>query len=138
MLHYRYLLVLFFMLLTGCSSQLDLNQLEGYWQIQQVRFQNGSSKEFTYASTVDFFQRIDDKKGILKKLDARVDGKFFANEAEQRFSIVQKQKDHILIQIEGEELITYELKKLTPEELHLYDIKLSRLLIYSKFTPLNF
>jgi len=138
MLHYRYLLVLFFMLLTGCSSQLDLNQLEGYWQIQQVRFQNGSSKEFNYASTVDFFQRIDDKKGILKKLDARVDGKFFANEAEQRFSIVQKQKDHILIQIEGEELITYELKKLTPEELHLYDIKLSRLLIYSKFTPLNF
>lgn len=138
MLHYRYLFVLFFMLLTACTAQLDLNQLEGYWQIQQVRFQNGSSKEFTYASTVDFFQRIDDKKGILKKLDARVDGKFFANEAEQRFSIVQKQKDHILIQIEGEELITYELKKLTPEELHLYDIKLSRLLIYSKFTPLNF
>ena len=138
MLHYRYLFVLFFMLLTACAAQLDLNQLEGYWQIQQVRFQNGSSKEFTYASTVDFFQRIDDKKGILKKLDARVDGKFFANEAEQRFSIVQNQKDHILIQIEGEELITYELKKLTPEELHLYDIKLSRLLIYSKFTPLNF
>ena len=138
MLHYRYLFVLFFMLLTACTAQLDLNQLEGYWQIQQVRFQNGSSKEFNYASTVDFFQRIDDKKGILKKLDARVDGKFFANEAEQRFSIVQKQKDHILIQIEGEELITYELKKLTPEELHLYDIKLSRLLIYSKFTPLNF
>lgn len=138
MLHYRYLFVLFFMLLTACTAQLDLNQLEGYWQIQQVRFQNGSSKEFTYASTVDFFQRIDDKKGILKKLDARVDGKFFANEAEQRFSIVQKQKDHILIQIEGEELITYELKKLTPEELHLYDIKLSRLLIYSKFTPINF
>ncbi len=138
MLHYRYLFVLFFMLLTACTAQLDLNQLEGYWQIQQVRFQNGSSKEFTYASTVDFFQRIDDKKGILKKLDARVDGKFFANEAEQRFSIVQKQKDHILIQIEGEKLITYELKKLTPEELHLYDIKLSRLLIYSKFTPLNF
>ncbi len=138
MLHYRYLFVLFFMLLTACAAQLDLNQLEGYWQIQQVRFQNGSSKEFTYASTVDFFQRIDDKKGILKKLDARVDGKFFANEAEQRFSIVQNQKDHILIQIEGEELITYELKKLTPKELHLYDIKLSRLLIYSKFTPLNF
>lgn len=138
MLHYRYLFVLFFMLLTACTAQLDLNQLEGYWQIQQVRFQNGSSKEFTYASTVDFFQCIDDKKGILKKLDARVDGKFFANEAEQRFSIVQNQKDHILIQIEGEELITYELKKLTPKELHLYDIKLSRLLIYSKFTPLNF
>lgn len=138
MLHYRHLFAPFFVLLTACTAQLDLNHLEGYWQIQQVRFQNGSSKEFTYTSTVDFFQLIDNKKGILKKLDARVDGKFFANEAEQRFTIVQNRKDQTLIEIEGEELITYELKKLTPEELHLYDIKLSRLLIYGKFTPLNF
>ena len=138
MLHYRHLFAPFFILLTACTAQLDLNHLEGYWQIQQVRFQNGASKEFNYTSTVDFFQLIDYKKGILKKLDARVDGKFFANEAEQHFTIVQNQKDQTLIEIEGEELITYELKKLTPEELHLYDIKLSRLLIYSKFTPLNF
>ncbi|MAJ32032.1 MAG: hypothetical protein CMC18_05175 [Flavobacteriaceae bacterium] len=135
---YRHLFVLFLILLTACTPHLDLNQLEGYWQIQEVRFQNGSSKEFVYTSTVDFFKLIDDKEGILKKLDARVDGKFFANEAEHRFTIVKNQKDNTLIQIEGEEFITYELKKLTPEELHLYDIKLSRLLIYSKFTPLNF
>tara|TARA_B100001093_G_C26860189_1_gene1029713 strand:- start:425 stop:841 length:417 start_codon:yes stop_codon:yes gene_type:complete len=136
--HYRHLFVLFSILLTACTPHLELNQLEGYWQIQQVRFQNGSSKKFVYTSTVDFFKLIDDKEGILKKLDARVDGKFFANEAEHRFTIVKNQKDNTLIQIEGEEFITYELKKLTPEELHLYDIKLSRLLIYSKFTPLNF
>ena len=107
-------------------------------RIEEVRFQNGSSKAFAFSSTVDFFQLIDENQGIMKKLDARVDGKFFANEAEQRFTLQKDSNEAVLIQIEGQELISYELKKLTTEELQLYDQKLSRLLVYRKFTPLNY
>ena len=135
---FRNLCICMLLILSSCKSQLDLNQLGGYWQIQEVRFQNGSSKPFAYSSTVDFFQLIDGNQGILKKVDARVDGKFFANEAEQRFTLQKDLNETVLIQIEGQELISYELKKLTAEELHLYDQKLSRLLVYRKFTPLNY
>lgn len=131
---YTCLLLIF----SACTSQVDMSQLGGYWQIQEVRFQNGSSKAFAYSSTVDFFQLIDENQGILKKLDSRVDGKFFANEAEQRFTLQKDSNESVLIQIEGQELISYELKKLTTEELHLFDQKLSRLLVYRKFTPLNY
>ena len=134
----RNLCICMLLVLSACKSQVDMNQLGGYWQIQEVRFQNGSSKTFAYSSTVDFFQFIDENKGILKKLDARVDGKFFANEAEQRFTLQKDSNEAVLIQIEGQELISYELKKLTTEELQLYDQKLSRLLVYRKFTPLNY
>ena len=134
----RNLCICMLLVLSACKSQVDMNQLGGYWQIQEVRFQNGSSKTFAYSSTVDFFQFIDENKGILKKLDARVDGKFFANEAEQRFTLQKDSNEAVLIQIEGQELISYELKKLTTEELQLYDKKLSRLLVYRKFTPLNY
>lgn len=135
---FRNLCICMLLILSSCKAQVDLSQLGGYWQIQEVRFQNGSSKAFTYSSTVDFFQLIDKNQGILKKLDSRVDGKFFANEAEQRFKLQKDSNDSVLIQIEGQELINYELKKLTAEELHLYDQKLSRLLVYRKFTPLNY
>ena len=133
----RNLCICMLLVLSACKSQVDMNQLGGYWQIQEVRFQNGS-KTFAYSSTVDFFQFIDENKGILKKLDARVDGKFFANEAEQRFTLQKDSNEAVLIQIEGQELISYELKKLTTEELQLYDQNLSRLLVYRKFTPLNY
>lgn len=135
---FRNLCICMLLILSSCKAQVDLSQLGGYWQIQEVRFQNGSSKAFTYSSTVDFFQLIDENQGILKKLDARVDGKFFANEAEQRFTLQKDSNESVLIQIEGQELISYELKKLTTEELHLFDQKLSRLLVYRKFTPLNY
>ena len=134
----RNLCICLLLILSACKSQVDLSQLDGYWQIQEVRFQNGSSKAFAYSSTVDFFQLIDENQGILKKLDARVDGKFFANKAEQRFTLQKDSNEAVLIQIEGQELISYELKKLNTEELHLYDQKLSRLLVYLKFTPLNY
>ncbi len=135
---FRNLCICLLLILSACKSQVDLNQLGGYWQIQEVRFQNGSSKAFAYSSMVDFFQLIDENQGVLKKLDARVDGKFFANEAEQRFTLQKDSNEAVLIQIEGQELISYELKKLTEGELHLYDQNLSRLLVYRKFTPLNY
>jgi hypothetical protein len=135
---FRNLCICLILIISACKSQVDLNQLGGYWQIQEVRFQNGSSKAFAYSSTVDFFQLIDENQGVLKKLDARVDGKFFANEAEQRFTLQKDSNEAVLIQIEGQELISYELKKLTEGELHLYDQNLSRLLVYRKFTPLNY
>ena len=134
----RNLCICMLLVLSACKSQVDMNQLGGYWQIQEVRFQNGSSKTFAFSSTVDFFQLIDENQGIMKKLDARVDGKFFANEAEQGFTLQKDSNEAVLIQIEGQELISYELKKLTTEELQLYDKKLSRLLVYRKFTPLNY
>ncbi|MBL6656726.1 MAG: hypothetical protein ISP67_06450 [Flavobacteriaceae bacterium] len=135
---FRNLCISLLLILSACKSQVELSQLGGYWQIEEVRFQNGSSKTFAFSSTVDFFQLIDENQGIMKKLDTRVDGKFFANEAEQRFTLQKDSNEAVLIQIEGQEPISYELKKLTTEELHLYDQKLSRLLVYRKFTPLNY
>ncbi|MEO9891269.1 hypothetical protein [Aurantibacter sp.] len=62
----------------SCKSEVaekDLNFLNGYWEIEEVIFTDGSSKEYGVNTSVDFI-KIENKKGFRKKVQPKLDGTF--------------------------------------------------------------
>jgi hypothetical protein len=57
-----FLLITVVVLLMGCSPSPDINQLEGYWQIQKVVFPDGEVKEYPLSLQMDYFD-IQDSTG---------------------------------------------------------------------------
>lgn len=81
--------------LIGCNSNStikkeDLQLLNGYWEISQVFFSDGSSKEYKASPMVDFF-KIDNLKGYRTKLQPKIDGTFNTNKDIDKVLITQKE-----------------------------------------------
>ncbi|TMM53861.1 hypothetical protein FEE95_18365 [Maribacter algarum] len=74
-----------FLVLLGCTTKIaqqDISKLNGYWEIEQVTFPNGETKEFTVNPTVDYIE-LDGLKGFRKKMQPKFDGSFTtSNDAE--------------------------------------------------------
>lgn len=82
----RYLLYIFSVILFfGCTSKVtqeDITHLNGYWEIEQVTFPNGKTKEFTVNPTVDYIE-LEGLKGFRKKMQPKFNGSFTtSNDAE--------------------------------------------------------
>lgn len=77
--------LLCFFLCFGCTqkvAQEDLQLLTGYWEIEQVTFPNGETKEFTINPSVDYIE-LDGLNGFRKKMQPKFDGTFStSNDAE--------------------------------------------------------
>jgi len=82
------------LLLAGCSpkiSQEDLQQLNGYWEIEKVTFPNGKTKDFMSSTTIDYIE-LDGMKGFRKKVQPKFDGTYeTSNDAE--FFVIEKKGD---------------------------------------------
>jgi hypothetical protein len=72
-------------LFAGCATQVteqELPMLNGYWEIAKVDFPDGSLKEYTVSSSIDFIH-LDGRKGYRKKVQPKFDGTFeTSNDAE--------------------------------------------------------
>ncbi len=69
----------------GCSTKISketITNLNGYWEIEQVTFPNGETKDFTVNPTVDYIE-LDGLKGYRKKMQPKFDGSYTtSNDAE--------------------------------------------------------
>lgn len=81
----HFLYGLSFFIFFGCTTKVtkeDITNLNGYWEIEQVTFPNGETKEFTVNPTVDYIE-LDGLKGFRKKMQPKFDGSFrTSNDAE--------------------------------------------------------
>ena len=82
----RKLLYLFvFCFLVGCTDRVvkeDLSHLNGYWEIEKVVFPDGSSKDYSVNTVVDYFQ-VEGLTGFRKKVQPKFDGTYdTSNDAE--------------------------------------------------------
>ncbi|MDH3697900.1 MAG: hypothetical protein OEQ81_04495 [Flavobacteriaceae bacterium] len=62
--------------LVGCGSKkepIDLDMLNGYWEIEKVSFPDSSVKTYDISTTIDFFT-FGDGKGFRKKVKPTLDG----------------------------------------------------------------
>lgn len=87
----RLVLIVFFNLI-GCSqniSQDDLQLLNGYWEIKEVRFPDGTKKEYRVNATVDYIE-LEGMNGFRKKVMPRFDGTFIASEDSENFTLIKK------------------------------------------------
>lgn len=77
--------------LWGCNpnaiSEADLPHLNGYWEITQVKFPDGTTKQYPINPSVDFIYLEEAGKGFRKKMQPRVDGTYGASQEVTSFTI---------------------------------------------------
>ncbi|WP_396161310.1 lipocalin family protein [Flavobacterium sp.] len=82
-------------LLLSCKqtiSKTDLNNLNGYWEIEKVELPDGDKKEYKVNETIDFF-KIKDGKGFRKKVMPQLDGTYLTNDIQEDIVIAVKDGD---------------------------------------------
>ena len=63
----------------GCNdasiSKAQLSYLNGYWEIAEVTFPDGTQKQYTFSPSIDFIH-LKDGKGFRKKMQPKLDGTY--------------------------------------------------------------
>lgn len=79
------LLLFFTLLFISCGTKIEQEQLHllnGYWEIKEVTFKDGTKKEYSVNTTVDYIS-LDSLKGFRKKMSPKFNGTFeTSNDAE--------------------------------------------------------
>ena len=89
---------LFFSILLGtllfsCSNTIDIQDLNGYWEIQEVTLANGTKKAYNFSNMVDFIAVKEDSSGIRKKMKPNLTGSYETSNIEEAFFIKQEGHD---------------------------------------------
>ena len=82
------------LLLISCHNKVkkgDLHNLNGYWEIKQVKLSNGENKDYKVNETIDFFE-LKNNAGFRQKVMPQFDGKFKTNGIKETIKIIEK--DH--------------------------------------------
>lgn len=85
----RLLHVIILFIFFGCNTKIDetdLINLNGYWQIEQVTFANGETKNFTISPTIDYIE-LNGLAGFRKKVQPTFDGTFKTSDDAEYFII---------------------------------------------------
>lgn len=69
-------------------EKIDVNLLNGYWEIQEVTMADGSKKEYKMNETIDFFE-IKENNGFRKKVTPQVDGTYLVNDLDEKIKVDQ-------------------------------------------------
>lgn len=91
----KIILFLVFGLFLSCKqsiSESDLQNLNGYWEIEKVELPDGDKKEYKVNETIDFF-KITDKKGFRSKVMPQIDGTYLTNDLKEDVVVVFKDGD---------------------------------------------
>ena len=91
----KIILFLVFGLFLSCKqsiSESDLQNLNGYWEIEKVELPDGDKKEYKVNETIDFF-KIADKKGFRSKVMPQIDGTYLTNDLKEDVVVVLKDGD---------------------------------------------
>ncbi|HET8737898.1 MAG TPA: hypothetical protein VFM69_14995 [Pricia sp.] len=82
----------FLVLFLGCSggvSEEKLPRLNGYWEIEQVVFPDGGTKEYTVNATIDYIH-LEGLKGWRKKVRPKFDGTYETSDDIEEFVISER------------------------------------------------
>ncbi len=76
--------------MASCSNKIepsDLAKINGYWEIEKVVLPDGQQKDYKVNTVYDYFE-IKSNKGFRKKVMPQFDGKFLANDLDEKIEIV--------------------------------------------------
>ena len=79
----------------------DLKKLNGYWEIKQVKFSTGKTKDYKINETIDYFElrqaQVDNKLvGFRQKVMPQFDGKFQTNGIKENIKVVENDNTFFL------------------------------------------
>ena len=69
------LIILFFFIIS-CNKQINLDLINGYWEIVSVSKNNEFIKEYPFSNAVDFFIIDSLNNGYRKKIKPKINGSF--------------------------------------------------------------
>ena len=81
------------LLLSACGSSVSessLKNLNGYWEVEKVKFPDGSEKILPPSETHDYYE-YKNQKGFRKKVTPLVTGNYLVNDLKDEFVVVQKE-----------------------------------------------
>lgn len=73
-------------------TDVDISNLNGYWEIEKVELPDGDKKEYKVNETIDFF-KIEANKGFRKKVMPQLDGTYLTNDIQDDVTVVLKDGD---------------------------------------------
>jgi len=85
----KYILLLTVLIASSCAKQDPNEQIEyldGYWSIEKAVLEDGTEKDFSISTTVDFIE-VQKTSGIRKKLQPRLDGTFVTSDNAETFEL---------------------------------------------------
>ncbi len=94
----NFLVLLFITLLFSCHSNVkkeDIKKLNGYWEIKQVKFSTGKTKDYKVNETIDYFE-LKSNKGFRQKVMPQFDGKFQTNGIKENIKVVENENSFFL------------------------------------------
>ncbi len=89
----KILIILAFTFFVSCKETIketDIQNLNGYWEIEKVKLPEGEDKEYKTNETFDFFE-LKGKTGSRKKGIQQFDGTFLTNDVLEDFTIEFKE-----------------------------------------------
>lgn len=95
----------------ACHQEVDLAQINGYWEIEKVIQPDGKEVDFKINMNYDYFEIGKDNKGFRKKVTPQLDGTFLTDDTKEDLQLI-KEGDKVLINYTSpyakwtEELIT--------------------------------
>lgn len=126
------------LILAGCQEPPGLEQvkhLDGYWEIAQVEFPDGGTRDYPINTTVDYYH-LEGQKGYRKKLQPNADGTFATSDDALPLQVVVKGGGLTLV-FEGDSGTWEEqVEALTPVEMTLLHSNGLRY-HYRKYEPIN-
>lgn len=133
----KYILILA-LLLAGCKDLPGPEQvkyLDGYWEIAQVEFPDGGTRDYPVNTTVDYYH-LEGRKGYRKKLQPNADGTFATSDDALPLQVAVNSGGLTLV-FEGDSGTWEEhVEALTPEEMTLLHSNGLRYR-YRKYEPIN-
>lgn len=90
------LILLFIAFSCGKSDPNALKtNLSGYWEIEKVQLPDGSEKQYSINTTVDYIEFVNDK-GVRKKVQPQLDGTYKSFDQNEQYEAVVRNDSLIL------------------------------------------
>jgi len=80
-----YIAIVLSFLVLGCARnnpQEQLQHLNGYWEIKEVKTDSGKEREYSFSEQVDYIE-IKDSTGFRTKVLPRIDGTFVTTDSRE-------------------------------------------------------
>jgi hypothetical protein len=136
----KYLYNLFFVLFLSCSNKVtqdDLQNLNGYWDIEMVESETKKITQFGINSTIDFYYLDNTNQGYRKKATPDFSGKYRVNNIKDKITVTLENENFIIHTSTPLDSWSDIIIELTKEKLILQNEK-GALFHYTKHEKYNF
>lgn len=131
----NYLIFLFLITFFNCKEDIgDIQQLNGYWEIEKVVFENGESKEYTINETVEHIVLNENLSGTRNKVRPLLDGTFIIVTKNELLEVKKENKNWVVYYETEFSNWKETIKKLDQDHLELSNEE-NRTYTYKRFNP---